>query len=183
MKSIVLLITVLILLFSSLGIVMITTTFRRMNKEINRLQNQIKNSRSKTKEDNFDQRDYHRINLDNVECYIVFKDFGTKKLDNLIEKVIIGEIQNISVSGIKLITSYDLPVHYHIVGQVTFHLKDEKFDLIGEFVRKESKVECKQFIYGIKFKDLSKHDENRLGRIINEIEVEKKLLRNAYKKA
>lgn len=92
----------------------------------------------------------------------------------MVEKYIDGEIDNISVGGMKLLTNYDLPVHYHIIGQLIFTLKDEKFDLLGEFVRKESKVECKEFIYGIRFLNLKKEDEHRLGKVINEIELEKK---------
>jgi c-di-GMP-binding flagellar brake protein YcgR len=177
MESIVLFITVLLVLLSLLAIIFITMMYKRMRKmkgEIQSLKNDLKNSHNRTNVKIIDRRGFHRINVNHVDCYIVFKDFGTEKLNKLVEKYIDGEIDDISVGGMKLLTSYDLPVHYHIVGQLIFKLKDEEFNLMGEFVRKESKVESTQFIYGIKFINLNKQDEHRLGKVINEIELEKR---------
>ena len=51
----------------------------------------------------------------------------------------------------KLLSNYDLLVQYQIIAQLNFIINNEKFDLKGKFVREETKVECKQFIYGIQF--------------------------------
>jgi hypothetical protein len=74
----------------------------------------------------------------------------------------------------KLLSNYDLLVQYQIIAQLNFIINNEKFDLKGKFVRKKTKVECKQFIYGIQFLELSKQDEYRLGKVITEIQLEKK---------
>lgn len=103
MESIVLFITVLLVFLSFLGIVLITIMFKRiriMNEEVLSLENQRKNSQIITKEKIIDWREYHRINLNKIKCNIIFKDFGTQKLNSLIEKYIEGEIHDISVGGV-----------------------------------------------------------------------------------
>lgn len=179
------LIVSLLILFSVIATVIVLIINRRMKKldyEIQNLQTQLENMESKPSEIFIERRNYHRINLDQLECRIEFKSFGIKRLGHLIGKSIIGVIDNISVGGIKFITKIDLPIQYHILAEISFQLKDEKFDLIGEFIRKESIIEHKEFIYGIQFKYLSKQDENRLGKIINQIELEKHSMKRLLEK-
>lgn len=91
MESIVLFITVLLVLLSLLAIIFITLMYkrmRRMKEEVQLLQNQLKNSRIKSEVKIIDRRGFHRINVNHVECYIVFKDFGTKKLNNWLKSIL-----------------------------------------------------------------------------------------------
>ncbi|MEQ6378781.1 PilZ domain-containing protein [Bacillaceae bacterium S4-13-56] len=123
---------------------------------------------------NYNRRKYHRVKVNHIECSISFVDFGTNKLLALVNKTVLGHIDDVSLGGIKLTAQIDLPVQYLIISDLSFTLKNQQFNLKGEFVRKETKKESHYFIYGIKFLDMKKSDENKLASIINEIELSKR---------
>ncbi|MEQ6391411.1 hypothetical protein RZN22_19320, partial [Bacillaceae bacterium S4-13-58] len=51
---------------------------------------------------NYNRRNYHRVNVNHIECSISFVDFGTNKLQALVSKTVLGHIDDVSLGGIKL---------------------------------------------------------------------------------
>ncbi|MEQ6391412.1 hypothetical protein RZN22_19325, partial [Bacillaceae bacterium S4-13-58] len=51
---------------------------------------------------NYNRRKYHRVKVNHIECSISFVDFGTNKLLALVNKTVLGHIDDVSLGGIKL---------------------------------------------------------------------------------
>ena len=123
----------------------------------------------------FNRRRFFRISLDDNErdCQIVFLDFGDEKFKHLVNKRISAKVMDLSVGGMRISTEYDLPVQYHIVSIISFEINDERFYLQCEFQRKEAKKENENIVYGVRFINVDKNIESKLGKIIHQLEVQK----------
>ncbi|MET3696976.1 PilZ domain-containing protein [Bacillus oleivorans] len=152
-------------------------TNRERQKEIISSKSNLDSSTPHVSEmEQINRRKYHRVKVENIGCMIQFIDFGTNKLKPLVNKMVEANIEDISVGGMRITTCIDLPVQNQVISEITFVIKNQEFILQCEFVRKEAKFESNLIHYGIRFPGVSKNDENRLGRIINELELSKKII-------
>lgn len=115
-----------------------------------------------------------RVVVNENHCSVRFLELENSRLQKLKGKRFDGYLENISIGGLKLICDYDLPVKQNIFIEISFRLKDEKFCLKGEILRKEVHNHKDMFVYGIKFVDISDEKQELLNKVLNQIIFEKK---------
>ena len=108
-----------------------------------------------------------RISLDQ-ECTIEFIEFENKQLNKLLHKKIVCHLENISVSGVKILSELNLPVKPKIIVSINFYIKNKEFNLIGEIVRQEVHTQKNLFGYGIRFINMNHIEQKKLLRTLNE---------------
>ncbi|MCA0972283.1 PilZ domain-containing protein [Halobacillus litoralis] len=121
-----------------------------------------------------DQRSNFRIDLNEKDSKLIIESIDGDLEHKLKGKVIGGYIDNISVSGIKFVCPYNLPVSSNIKVKSVFTLGTEYFELDAVMVRKEENVKNKQRGYGIKFVDVPHRDQGRLNMEIRRIDSERR---------
>ena len=114
-----------------------------------------------------------RVALNNEDCLVEFLEFENKKLDRLKHKQFNGYLENISMGGIKLICSFDLPVKHSILIETKFMLKDQEFSLKGKIVRKGEYTNKNVVAYGVHFLEMSDEEKKSLNMILNQMILEK----------
>lgn len=108
-----------------------------------------------------------RVEVDKIYCMMEFNDFGDSKLKNLTSKKIDGHIEDISLSGIKFVSNYELPVRSDIKITVSFKLDDFVFTISGKIVRRMDHLDNEFVTYGIQFTDLLPSQQKQLNGLIN----------------
>ncbi|MFD1849081.1 EAL domain-containing protein [Oceanobacillus bengalensis] len=78
-------------------------------------------------------------------------------------------IENLSIGGLKVLSTLRLPIHTNMKFNFTFQIMNETFHLSGTFVWKSQSKE-ETFFYGIAF-DTTEQEQNRLAEIINKMTV------------
>jgi c-di-GMP-binding flagellar brake protein YcgR len=118
-------------------------------------------------------RQNFRVPLTGTQCSIEFLDFEEKRLNKLRHKKVDGNIENISLGGMKFSCNIDLPVKTSISINSSFNLKNEEFSLNGEIIRKEEYTKTRLFCYGVQFDELSSEDEKVLSKTLNNLIIER----------
>lgn len=115
-----------------------------------------------------------RLQLFEEKCEFELIEFGDQVLERLKHRKGEGVLKDVSRSGLQFICQVDLPVRKEIFLKIRFTLKGEEFNLKGKIVRKEEHL---QYIaYGIHFIDVNPLEEQRLVRVINQIELDKRIV-------
>ena len=117
-------------------------------------------------------RNNFRVTLNEINCSVKFLDFENKTLSALTHKMFNGYLENISMSGLKLICDFDFPVKQSILIEINFELKNHEFILRGEIVRKEENNNKDLVAYGIQFLDIHEEESKLLNLILNQIILE-----------
>lgn len=119
-------------------------------------------------------RETFRVALNEKDCLVQFLEFENKQLQKLKGKQFNGYLENISVGGLKLICSYNLPAKQSIILEIRFSLKGEDFCLKGEIMRKEEHNHKNMFAYGIHFIDISNEEQGLLNQALNQVIYERR---------
>lgn len=117
-----------------------------------------------------------RITIGNLDCVVELLEFENKKLDKLSHKRFEGSIENISATGLKLLSRYNLPVNQKILIEISFNLEGEEFCIVGEIIRKEEHTHKNTYSYGIHFIGLDENQLQLLIRVLNKITLERRNL-------
>jgi hypothetical protein len=120
------------------------------------------------------QRNDFRVPLHNKECTVEFLEFENQNLTMLKNKKFQAYLENISLKGAKLYSSYDLPVKQSILIESKFSLKEQEFCLKGEINRKEEYNQNNLVAYAIQFVNVSSEDQSRLSIVLNQILIEQR---------
>lgn len=145
------------------------------SSEIANLKSEInKVNVSKTINKQKNKRKYHRVLLKNLTCTLEIVDFGNQSLSRLNNKVIDGEILDISAGGLGFLCEVDFPVTSTVVVKVNFSLNDETFTYSGIIVRKEAHKGNNHLVYGIQFSDIGINEQNQLNFLVNNLELSKR---------
>ncbi len=83
-------------------------------------------------------------------------------------------VENISLGGLKLLTTLRLPVISNMKLSFQFSIMDEDFNLNGILVYKEPKTK-EVFSYGVSFEDMSEGEKDQLAKVINRMTALKRL--------
>ncbi|TGB01226.1 PilZ domain-containing protein [Halobacillus salinus] len=138
-----------------------------LNEEKNRL------SLKYNKEMMYDQRSNFRLELQK-EAKLFIESIDGDKDGRLTGKMINGNIENISVSGIKFTCPYSLPVESNIMVKCVFTLGSTGFHLDAAIVRKEESIKKKQKVYGLKFMNVGHRELERLNVEIRKLDAQKR---------
>jgi hypothetical protein len=109
-----------------------------------------------------------RIEVEKIYCMMKFDEFGDSKLNNLKSKTIDGYIEDISLTGLKFVSNFELPVRSDIKITVSFKLDNFVFILPGKIVRRSDHLNNDFVTYGIQFTSLLPGQQKQLNRLINE---------------
>lgn len=111
-----------------------------------------------------------------VECPFQIKQLNERHID--IDKKTIGNIVNISRTGMLFETDFDFPIEKSdILLEFEFTLDKENFFILGKLIRKEIKSKNKKFYYGVIFDDVPNKVGRELSTCINRIHI----IQNQYK--
>jgi hypothetical protein len=119
-----------------------------------------------------EKRNSYRINLSKIESTFSLMDFGNDSLGKLKNRNFNGVIEDLSIGGLKFLTSFEFPVKYNIIIKINFTFYGEVFDLKGKIMRREDHIKGKSISYGVQFVDLTVKDITRLNLAINNYQVE-----------
>lgn len=119
-----------------------------------------------------EKRNSYRINLSKIESTFSLMDFGNDSLGKLKNRNFNGVIEDLSIGGLKFLTSFEFPVKYNIIIKINFTFYGEVFDLKGKIMRREDHIKGKSISYGVQFVDLTVKDITRLNFAIHNYQVE-----------
>jgi hypothetical protein len=142
----------------------------RLEKNSNtqeKIQKQIEIPKDVKKSKSKNRRMCLRVEVDKIYCMMTFNDFGDSKLNNLKTKKIDGYIEDISLTGLKFVSNYELPVRSDIKITVSFKLDGFIFTLPGKIVRRADHLNNDFVTYGIKFTSLLPGQQKQLNGLIN----------------
>lgn len=170
MEHIILLISIIILLLS-LVISYITIKWKKNDRkdrtEAKTLAKTINEPNRKQLKTFSDKRRCFRVQTNDIYCILKFDDFGDPKLQKLKNKTIDGYIEDISLSGIKVVSNYELPIRSDIRITTSFQLDQFVFSLKGKIIRRQDHLNVENVIYGIEFYDLQPNQQKQLNRWLN----------------
>lgn len=119
-----------------------------------------------------EKRNAYRIKLPNIESTFTLMEFDKNSLGKLKNRNFNGVIEDISIGGVKFLTSFEFPVKYNIILKINFTFYGEVFDLKGKIMRREDYIKGKSISYGVQFVDLSVNDITRLNLAIHNYQIE-----------
>lgn len=108
-----------------------------------------------------------RVPVENENCTVRFYDIGNPKLRSLRDKQINGYIKDISLSGLKMASNFELPVRSDICVMVSFELHGVPLNLKGQIVRREDHLGEEFVIYGLQFQNLNRQAQLEISKFIN----------------
>lgn len=108
-----------------------------------------------------------RVPIEDEYCTVRFFDIGNPKLKSLTDKQINGYIRDISLSGIKMVSNFELPVRSDICVLVTFELQGVPLTVKGQIVRREDHLGEELVTYGLQFQSLNRQAQVELTKFIN----------------
>lgn len=117
------------------------------------------------------KRKCFRVNVEHLLCTITFYEFGNEKLQPLKGKTIQANIEDISLSGLKLSSNYELPVRSDIRIAVSFKLEDFVFSVNSKIVRREDHIDQELVYYGAEFLNMMPNHEKQLSTVLNNIRM------------
>src|SRR5690606_6250383 len=103
-----------------------------------------------------------------------FLHLDDDKLLFLQNKSIDGYIEDISATGLKFISLYNIPLKPNNKIRVEFTLNDKPFVFIASIIRKEESVLSKEIIYGLQFKELMIKEQDELTSELFKIEAQRR---------
>ncbi len=108
-----------------------------------------------------------RVPVENEFCTVSFYEIGNPKFRSLRNKKITGYIKDISLSGLKMTSNFELPVRSDICVMISFELHGIPLILKGKIVRREDHLGEEFVVYGIEFQNLSRQAQLELSKFIN----------------
>ncbi|RFU60837.1 PilZ domain-containing protein [Bacillus sp. V59.32b] len=165
-----------LVLFEAFLIVLLLILYLRSEKKLKNLNlyhttnNYPKKGSNETSIEYSIQKRAHRVLVPYIECTVKIVDFGNEKFESLRNKRFIGQVENISVTGVKFVSTYELPVKYEIIGEIYFTLGEKEFNLMGKIVRREDHLNG-ELRYGFEFFELKREMIADLSIILNNIEA------------
>lgn len=118
-----------------------------------------------------EKRNSFRIDLPGIESTFTLLDFGNNSLGALKNRSFYGRISDISIGGLKFLSSYDFPIKFNIITKMNFTFHGEEFELKGKIIRREDHIKGKSVVYGVQFVDLSINEIKRLNIALHNYQV------------
>jgi c-di-GMP-binding flagellar brake protein YcgR len=114
-----------------------------------------------------------RLDILEENCEFEVLEMEEDDAGDLKDKPMTGKIKDISITGLRLSCTHDLPVRKHIAVRIDFTLKEEDFSLKGKLVRKDEHQDSSTVMYGVQFVEMRHKDEERLLAVQRNIEIER----------
>lgn len=165
-----------LIFFEAFLIVLLLILYLRSEKNLKNLNlyhtanNYPKKGNSEPSLDYSIQKRAHRVLVPYIECTVKIVELGNEKFESLRNKRFIGQVENISITGVKFVSTFELPVKLEIIGEIYFKLAEQEFNLMGKIVRREDHLKG-ELRYGFEFFDLKRETIADLSIILNNIEA------------
>ncbi|MYL29729.1 hypothetical protein GLW03_07825 [Halobacillus halophilus] len=114
-----------------------------------------------------------RVDVPHIESKIIIIDIDTKRFKALNQKYFTGYIENISLTGLKFSSAYNIPIQENITISLHFSLDDEDFTLQARMARKHEELSSSAVVYGVEFIEISEKNRERLARILYQLQIVK----------
>lgn len=141
------------------------TQFKKITNKLDELENKLKDK---------EKRKSFRLRVELEKCEFQILKIGDKKIDKVKDHKGPGIIKDISSTGLRLESIYDLPIKDIVEVKLEFELDECELELKGLLIRKEEHIQKKNFIYGIKFIDTDTKTKNELNKLLRTKELESK---------
>lgn len=113
------------------------------------------------------------MDVPHIESKIIIIDIDTKRFKALNQKYFTGYIENISLTGLKFSSAYNIPIQENITISLHFSLDDEDFTLQARMARKHEELSSSDVVYGVEFIEISEKNRERLARILYQLQIVK----------
>lgn len=119
-------------------------------------------------------RRHFRIMLIDINCTVELLELEDPNFYSLLHKKFNAQIENISISGMKIVCKYNLPFKKNTKINVKFCIKNIEFSLNALILRKEEYLNNGTFGYGIQFIEVKHNDEAMLFKVLNQLLLTRK---------
>ncbi|MFD1021062.1 PilZ domain-containing protein [Thalassobacillus hwangdonensis] len=148
--------------------------FVKKKKEIVELQKQLQTIKKELMPVKAGTRRNFRLEVPQIPCTIEFVDVEEESLKRLTNRKITSHIEDISTSGLKITSPYNLPIKSKLKIKVVFELNNETFEQFGLLVRKEEHIHQKMNQYGVQFINVSMKQQQSIILQLNKIQAERR---------
>src|SRR5690625_41990 len=138
--------------------------------QIKKLSQKIDDFEKRLKEK--DRRNSFRLEADIEKCKFQILKIGDKEIDLIKGRIGLGIIRDVSFTGLRLESEFDLPVKDVVEVKLEFEFENHELELKGLLLRKEEHINNKNFIYGIKLIETDARMQNHFNKIIRNKELE-----------
>lgn len=108
---------------------------------LNKNNKTLKNELNVAKKTNpIERRNSYRINLQKIESTCTLMEFGNSSIGKIKNRNFNAVIEDLSIGGLKFLTSFEFPVKYNIIMKINFTFNGEVFDLKGKIIRREDHI-------------------------------------------
>ena len=115
-----------------------------------------------------------RLEIFNESAVVTLISCDDKKFNKIIGKKFTGYISNLSVSGLKLLSEYNLPIKCRFKVRVEFTLNKTPFIIHAYLLRKEEHIKENLISYGFQFIEMDRKVKEMLTVILHKIEAERR---------
>lgn len=136
---------------------------KEMTKKLGNLDKKLKDK---------ERRKSFRLKVDIEECEFQILKIGNKNIDRVKDRKGIGIIKDLSFTGLRLESAYDLPVKDVVEIKLEFEFDEHELELKGVLIRKEEHIYKGKFIYGIKFIETNKKTQTEFNKLLRNKELE-----------
>ncbi|MFD2637672.1 PilZ domain-containing protein [Piscibacillus salipiscarius] len=145
-------------------------------KQINLLQHELKSNTNKPVTNSVinNRRGDYRVNVHHEPIELTFLHSQHQNLNKLAGKKMHGYIKDISISGIKIVSEYNLPISSNILVESYFSINGEEFNIRALLLRKEEHIKESLITYGLHFEDLNYEIEKRLAVCLHKLEASRR---------
>lgn len=171
LENMILLISIILLLINFMPPIVKNKWWGKRKKDLAKTINQVNPAvpiNSKPLKTYKDKRNCVRVPVNNIYCIAKFDHFGDPKLQKLNDKTIDGHIEDISLSGLKFVSNFELPVRSDIRTTISFHLGEFVFSIKGKIIRRQDHLNFENVIYGVEFTEMLPNQQKQLNKWIND---------------
>ena len=170
MLSLFIIIYIALILIFSICLLSYRKKLIQKNIEINNITLKLDEAHKKIIET--ERRKSFRLKINIEECEFQIVKIGDKKMDLLKDRKGPSKIKDLSFTGLRLESAYDLPVKDVVEIKLEFEFDEHELELKGVLIRKEEHIYKGKFIYGIKFIETNKKTQTEFNKLLRNKELE-----------
>lgn len=152
-------------------------SIRKKDLEIKLLQGSIEDSKKQNvskKTIYKNRRQDFRLELYNVSAEITILSSEDKRFNQILGKKFTGMIKDLSASGLKLLSEYNLPVKGKFKVKIEFSINQNNFVLHAFLLRKEEHLKENLISYGFQFVEMNRKTKEELIINLHKLEAERR---------
>lgn len=161
---------IIILLIFFLMVLIYKRELNTKKKQIENLTENLDDLNEKLQEK--DRRKSFRLKTESEECEFQILKIGDKNINLIKGRKGSGVISDVSFTGLRLESEFDLPVKDVVEIELVFEFNNYPVELKGLLVRKEENINNSNFTYGVKLIETDQKKQNDFNKLVRDKELE-----------